>query len=204
MEYAEGLVFSTARLNPNVAQHVTQCAKCQGEIAEMRQSICLINGIEEIEPTSQFTANVLRAARQVPQERRSTFTIVRTAAIAASFVAFAVIAPAYVMQSDLGLTEFPSVVETVQQKAEIMPISFVEPVTREEALLTPAVMGKHSEPDTAWERAQHRALHAYDDDIAEAELALSSNRALTRASALVSETRARKVRTLKDVYTEGQ
>lgn len=204
MEYSEGLVFSTARLNPNVATHVKKCAKCQQEVAEMRRTICVLNGIEEIEPSAQFTADILRASRSLPRKRRSTFAIVRTAAVAASFAAFAAIVPAYVMQSDLTMPELPSINGNSSSNAVlVMPVSDTKSVSQEESLLVPAVMGDHRELDTAWEQAQHRALNAYDDDIAEAELAYSNNRALTRASALISETRARKARTLKDVYTEG-
>ena len=73
-----------------------------------------------------------------------------------------------------------------------------------EALLTDAVMGSHREPVNDWERAQYRRLHAYDDDIAEAELALASNPGLMRASNIVASIRERKDRTLRDVYIESQ
>lgn len=205
MEYAEGLVQSTARLNPNVAAHVTQCAKCRKEVNAVCLSIMVVNGVDNIEPSTQFTQDVLRAARSIPRERRSTFAILRTATMAASLAAFAAIVPAYVMQSDMNLPAIPEVSQSVvRSTTTVTPSAYVEPETREETLLVPAVMSDHHEPDTAWERAQHRALNAYDDDIAEAEMALSNNPALTRASVLISQTRARKARTLKDVYTEGQ
>ena len=43
VEYAEGLVDSTARLNLEVASHVSGCARCRGVVDGMRGCFDVVN-----------------------------------------------------------------------------------------------------------------------------------------------------------------
>lgn len=204
MDHAEGLVGFTARLVPDVVAHVAICPQCQSRVDEMKADIRLINQLDSVEPSSEFSSSVLLAARKVRGRRRTTASFLKTSAVAASLALFAAVLPTYVMQPEQ-MKSFDAIEQTVTEvtKAELFVMPISGKASPEETLLAPAVQGAHRSPGSDWERAQHRALEAYDSDIAEAELALASNRALTRAYVLIDQSRARKARTLKDVYTES-
>lgn len=204
MDYAEGLVGSQARLAPKVVAHVAICAKCQSRVDAMKTSIQVIDTLDEVAPSTTFTASVMLAARQEKNRHHAVISFLKTGAIAASLALFAAVVPTYVMQPEQ-MNSFDAVEKSVAEitRVDLFSLPKSSSATPEETLLAPAVLNTRRAPASDWERAQHRALEAYDTDIAEAELALSSNRALTRASMLIDQSRARKARTLKDVYTES-
>lgn len=205
MEHAEGLVGSHARLTPVVVAHVAICAKCQAQVDEMKASIRLIDNLDTVTPSDNFTATVMMAARQEKRRHRAVLSFLKTGTVAASLALFAAVVPTYVMQPEQ-LNSLDAVEQTVADitHADVFSLPRSSVATPEETLLAPVVLSPRRSPSSDWERAQHRALEAYDTDIAEAELALANNRALTRASMLIDQSRERKARTLKEVYTESR
>ncbi|MFP6615854.1 MAG: hypothetical protein VCB26_05580 [Candidatus Hydrogenedentota bacterium] len=204
-EYAEGWIDSTARLDPEVASHVSSCGTCQHKVDEIRGGLEVVEGVETIEACGDLKASILLAARNTRAmtiERVGSEVFGRLA-FAAGLVLLAGFSWDAVDQRAGEFSEGEFADEAQVARAEVLPAMNVLP-SKVEALLTDAVMGSHREPVNDWERAQYRRLHAYDDDIAEAELALASNPGLMRASNIVASSRERKDRTLRDVYIESQ
>jgi hypothetical protein len=204
-EYAEGLIDSSGRLSLDVASHVSGCAACRAIVAEMRGSLEVIDGVETIGACGDLTASILLAARNTPvmaPERRGMRVLGRLSLVA-GLVLVAAISWDGTWEDPAGLVETSFVEEAVVVRADVLSVLDVLP-SEVESLLMDAVMVSLREPVNEWERAQYRALDAFDDDIAEARLALASNPALTRASNVVALNRERKDRVLRDVYIESR
>ena len=205
VEYAEGLIDTTARLNPEVASHVSQCDHCSEVVADMRQSFRVIDEVEIIEPCGDLAASILLAAKATPVrsgQGRMNRVFVGKMALAAALLL--VIGGGLRMQSEPKSIHVESTyaVETPIVQADVIPVAGVWS-DQIEAILSDAVMGSHRTPSNDWERAQHRAVDAYDDDIAEAELALANNPGFVRANFVAMSNREQKTRTLRNVYIES-
>lgn len=205
VEYAEGLIDSTARLNPEVAFHISECSYCRNSVEAMQKSFRVIEEVETIEPRGDLTAAILLAARNtpvMPAEHIGGNLFGRLAA-----AAVVVFAAGFAWEATHQTTA-QFVTPSYESTTPVIKSSSVQARNTEasptEELLSNAVLGSHRAPGTDWERAQHRALHTYNDDIAEAELALANNPALIRASDMIASSRQRKDRTLRNVYTESR
>lgn len=86
MSYAEGLVDSQALLNTEVAAHLKTCSICQAQVHEMRNSLRVINEVEEVEALTDLTASILLAAKQAPSDTRSRDIWGRTTILAATLL----------------------------------------------------------------------------------------------------------------------
>jgi hypothetical protein len=205
LEYAEGLIDSTAALAPEVALHVSKCTTCKSVVSEMRSSLDVINGVEEIEANGDLKASIVLAARNTPIMPTQTVSsnIFGKVTLVASLIVVVMFAwDATHQQTAKFISADPAQNISVTQ-ATVLPAMDVSP-TNAEKILAVAVQGSHRQPSSDWERAQHRALDVFDDDIAEAEIALVHNPGFRRASNVVTSIRERKGRVLKDVYIEGR
>lgn len=205
LEYAEGLIDSTAALSPDVASHVSKCSCCQSAVNEMRGSLEVINGVYEIEASGDLKASILLAARNTPIMPTQSMhrNIFGRVALVASLIVVAMFAWDATHQKTAKFINSGPVQSVVVTQASVLPTMDMSS-TKAEELLAGAVRSSHREPGNDWERAQHRVLDTFDDDIAEAEMALANNPGFRRASNVVTSIRERKGRVLKDVYIEGR
>lgn len=209
MGYAEGLVDRQASLNPEVAAHVRSCSACQEQVREIRESLRIINEVETVEARSDLTASILRAAQQAPTASRSSGSRLRIVALVAC-VLLAVV---------LGLQEevpAPSTSQVAVSDAVLQSVSLervaaiialhppVAQSTPAEDLIGPAVSKSRRSPRTAQEYAQYKAVDTYNDDIAEAQYALTVNPALGYAYDTIVTTQKVRDELYVSLYMDGQ
>lgn len=204
LEYAEGLIDSRARLDTEVASHVSQCHACQNRVDTIRAGLVVVSRVDAIDPSIDLTASILMAAKRAkaqPTAERQRSRIGRLAFSSGLTVA-AILIWGVLQSSTVERVDSSNAGEAIVQQADALPMLNSIP-SKVEQVLTEAIMGSHRSPKDDWARSQYRALNAYDDDIAEAELALANNPGLSRASNLIASVRARKSHTLRKVYIES-
>ena len=69
-DFAESLVDRQRSVQASVASHVSQCARCKAEVAEIRESLQLTHSAGLLEPTQDLTTQILMAAKQEKRDRR--------------------------------------------------------------------------------------------------------------------------------------
>ena len=212
MSYAEGLVDTQASLNPEVAAHLNTCAHCQEQVHEIRDSLRIINEIEDVEALSDLTASILLAAKQEPRPVRSMNPWLRNTAVAASLLLMATFGLGRVAEQQSASTPinetasqetYPSATEEAVQDI----ISRHAPIpqsTPAEDLIDPALLESRRNPSTKQEHAQYKAVYTYNDYIAEAEYALTMNPGLSRAYDTILTTQDLRDDTLVAIYMNDQ
>ncbi len=210
MGYAEGLVDRQASLNTEVASHLKTCETCQVQVQEIRNSLRVINAVDDVEALADLTASILLAAKQAPRQSHDIHTWLRHSALAASFLIVATLALGLI--ADRQPVSAPTQKAALQEAFQAESTEAVQTLTANhtpipqstpaEDLIAPAVLGSHRSPNTKLERAQYRALDAYFDDIAEARQALANNPGLVRASNTILATQVIRDETLAAIYME--
>ena len=216
LAYAESL--SGRRSNPisaKIAAHVVQCKACTAEVAAMRRSLEFVQEAAELEPSAQFTAQLLLAAKN---ERQAIQTVpvqgllgqvwaaTRGFAYAAGLIlAVALSFGAGLRDGSPSLLHDPIAVVSLPTAASLESESLRSPadvrhVASEIETLAAAVNTPSKTPPNQWELEHRRAVTALDADIAAARAALAQNPGCERASQIAASNLARQAKTLRALY----
>ncbi|NIA13006.1 MAG: hypothetical protein GWP08_02915 [Nitrospiraceae bacterium] len=207
LAYAESCVDGHA-LSASIGGHIAACSSCAAEAAAMRLSLEYVAEATDLEPSSEFTANLLlaakqeRAAVQAARMRHSAWSLARGAAYAASLLLVAALSFGFAL--DTGA-------KPVETRLAPRPVQLAESASNPETALKAAAeiqtlamaLGVSSAtPRSPWELERRRAASAQSADIAAARAALARNPGCVRASRLMDANLERLPKTLKALYVE--
>jgi len=207
LAYAESCVDGHA-VSALVGGHVAACSSCAAEVTAMRSSLEYVAEATDLEPSSEFTAGLLLAAKQeratvqAARVRRSTWALTRGAAYAATLLLVAALSFGFAL--DTGATP-------AQARLTPQPVHLAEPVSNPETVrrmaaeiqtLAAALGASSATPRSPWELERRRAASTQSADIAAARAALARNPGCVRASRLMDANLERLPRTLKALYVE--
>lgn len=206
MDYAENLYCEHGTVSATTGGHVGGCEKCRIEVDRICGTLGVIRDSEALDPSREFRAGLLLAARSQTQARPGILPLafrpprfIRALSVAACvLLATGVTFWAIDGKPELTLNENGM----KQMNASVFALESLRRTSPEEELLSEAVMSSTRKPVSAWEQAQQRAIRALDEDISEALAALEHNAACIRASELVSTSRQRLKTALKTFYME--
>jgi hypothetical protein len=202
-EFAEQLESGRVAFGSDVAAHVRECHRCGGEVQSIRRSLSVAKlASQTIEPTISLEASTILAmkSQRVAHRRQVNRRAVKAASFAAAFTV--------TMSVCLSSSTTPAgsdVNKTYPRSGELRLFRTIEALqmdSPEEILLEPAIRASNWQPQSAWEKAQRRALDALDHDIDEALAAIQANPALVRAGMVIDANRETKRRTLKTLYAQ--
>jgi len=208
MAHAENLAGGRTPISAKTGKHVTTCSACKAEVAAMRTSLEFVASSPDIEPTAEFTAELLGTAQR--QRRALTRRPVRRAAVAAAkgLACAAGIAMATALcfgaalDSPTMAAEAYAAAPTVIQRDPGPSPEAIRKATAEIQTLMAAVSTPSRRPQSPWEIAQRRTVNALSADIAAARATLERNPGCVRASRVVDANLQRLPETLKALYVE--
>lgn len=205
LEFAELFEENAGRASAAIYAHVVECERCAAEVERARATLALTRRAAELEPSREWRAQTLLAARQIRgrharPSRRWLAVSNRRAMLATAALAIAACAG---LTASLFAAAGPAGLDKPEgpSQAAVFSLDVLQQASLEERLLAPAVLSGPG-PVTPWVAAQQRAVHAWDAEIDEALEALESNPACVRAAALVNTNRERLGETLKVLYVE--
>lgn len=213
LRYAEGLEDGHVHMAPEVVRHVADCAECRSEVEAMRFSLCAIAQSTPIEPTTEWTAQVVTAARREGRRKvTKRYTRPAMAAAAALIVASVIGAIRIAPGRTPDISETAAVPSSAPVAIENRAVAFASDTrsvgvallseTVEEEVLGDALLDTNRPPSSAWEAAHLSAIRELDANIEEGLAALASNPGLVRARLLVNASREQKRELLKTLYLE--
>ena len=210
MAYAESLAGKGGALSVKTGAHISSCPQCQAELEGLRGSLEFIHSAPELEPTAEFTSQLLMAAqseRRLLDQRRG-----RQAFMAAvkglSYAAGILIVGAICFGAGLSGSTGESAVHTaLEHPAGVSsePVESSEMLRRAAAeikTLAAAVNFQSKNPATPLELEYRRAVQALAADIEAARAALELNPGCARATSLINSHLQRQVQALRTLYVE--
>ena len=211
MTYAESLAGKGGALSVKIGGHVAACKSCQAEVEGMRTSLEFIHSAPELEPTPEFTRQVLLAAqneRRLLQQRRGRQALASIAK-GLSYAAGILVVGAACFGAALsdGSTDDATVHAAVRQTQTTPADTGISPeVLRQAAAevqtLVAALSFQPKTPSSPWEIEYRRAAQALGADIEAARAALERNPGCARASQMIGSHLQRQAQTLKALYVE--
>ena len=212
-EYTEGLVDGRAAISAKIGRHVARCTACRENVAAMRQNLVMAQTAPALEPTAEFTANLLNAARneRALQSRTSRHPLAGIWAIGkgTAYAATALLVAALSFQSALG-TQSAATPVIVREAPEMRVVASgpspeeIRKAAADVKLLTAAV-ARRPQAQVGLAEWQHlRAANALNADYSAAQAALERNPGCVRALNLVRTSPERQVQTLKRLYVERE
>lgn len=208
MGYAASLAGRGGALSVKVGGHVAECKKCQAEVEGMRGSLEFVHSAPELEPSPDFTRELLLAAkseRQLLQQRRGRQALVRVAK-GLSYAAGILIVGAVCFGAALsgGSAEESTVHAAVQPQPADAAASpeMLRKATAEVQTLAAALSFQPKNPPGPWELEYRRAVKALGADIEAARAALERNPGCSRASRMIQSHLQRQAQTLRALYVE--
>lgn len=211
MACAEALVDGRAPLPSRTAAHVACCERCRAEVESIRASLVLVHRVGAIEPSREFTATVLLAAksrqREIPKLRRRYERLEAAARVCGYAGALAALASVAFVLVAFPPQGRPDLVQA-NHGPETLPAapSFAaadrDSRRDDEEILRQAALAPSGGPVDDYERQYWRAVSAFDEDISEGLAALKNNPFSIRASRIVELNRQRRTETLKTIVLE--
>lgn len=211
MTYAESLAGKGGALSVKIGGHVAGCKACQAEVEGMRSSLDFIHSAPELEPTADFTNQLLLAAQnehRLLQQRRGRQALASIAK-GLSYAAGILVVGAVCFGTALsgGSTDERAVHAAVRQPGTIPGDAGISPeVLRQAAAevqtLVAALSFQPKTPPSPWELEYRRAAQALGADIEAARAALERNPGCARASRMIGSHLQRQAQTLKALYVE--
>jgi len=208
MAYAENLVDGGTPICARTAKHVTACPPCTGEVEAMRASLKYVASSRDIEPSSEFTAQLLlaaqkeRAALARHPARRAAVAAVKGLACAAGIVLVTALCFSMALNSATVAAESQAAAPAVRNLDTGPSPEAIRKATAEIQTLMAAVSTPSRRPQSPWEIAQRRTVSALGADIEAARAALERNPGCVRASRMVGANLERLPETLKALYVE--
>ncbi len=212
-EYTEGLVDGRATISAKIGRHVARCAACRENVAAIRQNLVMAQTAPALEPTAEFTANLLNAARneRILQCKASRHPLASMWALGkgSAYAATALLVAALSFHSALG-TQSAATPVIVRDAPEMRVVASgpspeeIRKATADVKLLTAAVARRQQSQVSlaAWQHL--RAANALNADYSAALAALERNPGCVRALDLVRTSPVRQVQTLKRLYVERE
>ena len=209
MAHAEALVYRRGTISAKLASHLAQCPICTAEVAAMRRSLEFVQSAPELEPSGNFTAQVLLAARNErsapPVRGKGAWAVARTVLQTTAYAAGLIVACTVCFGAALR----PGGSDAARVAAVAGPAREAESVSSPEALrqaveevktLAAAVSVPSTRPPSQWELEHRRAVTALNADIEAARAALERNPGCKRASHVVAISLQRQAQTLRALY----
>ena len=216
LAYTESLSAKRgAPISAKIAAHVVQCKKCTAEVAAMRRSLEFVQEAVDLEPSAQFTAQLLLAAKnehQVVQTipvrgalrqawaatRGFSYAAGLILAVALSFGAGLRDGSQSLLRDPVAVVALPTT--TYLASGALRSPADVRHVASEVETLAAAVNTPSKTPPNQWELEHRRAVTALDADIAAARAALAQNPGCERASQIAASNLERQAKTLRALY----
>jgi hypothetical protein len=209
MAFAESMVDNQATVNAQLAAHVNSCATCTCEVRAIRATLKAVAGAPALEPSPEFTADLLRAA----QKARAVPPAAQRGAVGAAVAVAkgAAVAAALVMAASISFSAALSEPQPERRaEAAVAPVAVAaapaeeagldaSQVLREIQIFAAAISVGHG-PVGPWEREQLRSVVALDAELQAAMEALEKNPGSARASHVYHANLQRKAKTLKSVF----
>lgn len=210
MTYAESLAGKGGALSVKTGGHVAGCKACQAEVDGMRGSLEFIHSAPDLEPTADFTKQLLLAAqneRKLLRQRRGRQAVISIAKglsyAAGILVVGAVCFGAALTGGSNGDMTVHAAVRPDQAAADggISP-EVLRQAAAEVQTLVAALSFQPKTPPSPWEIEYRRAAQALGADIEAARAALERNPGCARATQLIGSHLQRQAQTLKALYAE--
>ena len=206
--YAEGLADGGSMVSARVAAHLAGCPACKAEADAIRVSLALGHKSPALEPSTEFTKQLLMAAQRercLLRERRVKRPVVvpllRGIGYAAGLALISVLCfGASVGGKDKYVDAQGTVVKHASEAA-ISPEALRKAVTEIQSLAA-AVSFPSSKQPSLRELERRRTVHALSADIETARDALQRNPGCERASRMVDMSLQRQAQTLRALYAE--
>ena len=208
LAYAENLVDGGAPISAKTAKHITACPPCTAEVEAMRASLEYAASSRDIEPSSEFTAQLLLAAQKERgalgrhPARRAAVAAVKGLACAAGIVLVTALCFSVALNSATVAAESLAAAPGVRNVDTGPSPEAIRKATAEIQTLMAAVSTPSRRPQSPWEIAQRRTVSALGADIEAARAALERNPGCVRASRMVGANLERLPETLKALYVE--
>jgi len=208
MGYAESLAGKGGALSVKIGAHVAGCKSCQAEVEGMRESLEFVHTAPELEPSPDFTTQMLLAAkaeRQNLEKRRARQALLSVAkglsyAAGILIVGSVCFGAALTGNSDQDSTVHAAVKQNTPDNAaspEMLRKAAVEVQT-----LAAALSFQPKNPPGPWEIEYRRAIEALGTDIEAAKAALERNPGCSRATRMINSHLQRQAQTLRALYVE--
>jgi hypothetical protein len=174
----------------------------------MRGTLEFAREAPELEPTSDFTAQLLLAAqneRRVVQSLRARHSVTVRVLQGLGYAAGILLVSALCFGAALSVGRRAPEVPVAASAPASDPGSSPEAIRRTSAeiqALASAVSAPSKRPPNLWELEQRRAVHSLDDEIEAARSALERNPGCERASRMVDSNLKRQAQTLRTLYVE--
>lgn len=206
------------------ASHVFRCPACQKAVAEMRATMAVTALPRELEPSRDFTAQILLAAqRQRSAESSVSKTLRRSPAV--GFAKLALCAAGLLLIAAISYsTALQGAVITASQGASSASLARARTALQPQAAIpsagvlasseslgrvlseieafTTAVAGMSAQPANVLEREHRRAIESLGVDLLAARDALRRNPGCPRATAMVDTGLQRQAQALRKLYLE--
>lgn len=210
MTYAESLAGKGGALSVKTGRHIGSCKACQAEAEGMRASLEFIHSAPDLEPTADFTNQLLLAAHNERQQlqRRSGRQALMAVGKGLSYAAGILIVGALCFGAALsgratasaGMHE--SIVSTGAQPDAVVSPEVLRKAAAEVQTLAAALNFQPKTPPSMWELEHRRAVQALGADIEAARAALERNPGCVRASRMIDTHLQRQAQALKALYVE--
>jgi hypothetical protein len=209
--YAESLEGKGGALSVKIGAHVAGCKACQAELDGMRGSLEFVHSAPELEPTADFTKQLLLAAqneRRLLQQRKgrqALASIVKGLSYAAGILVVGAVCFGAALTG--GPNDDMTVHAAVRRPDQAAADAGLSPeVLRQAAAevqtLVAALSFQPKTPTSPWEIEYRRAAQALGTDIEAARAALERNPGCARASQMIGSHLQRQAQTLKALYVE--
>ena len=211
LAYAESLVGNASPICGATAVHVGRCAKCKAELEAIRATLCVTHAALDLEPSREFTANIVLAARherQAIDRRWARFAAAGTFARGLAFASSIAAVAGLVYTLDLTKAAPRGEIAPQAQAAtppvhtEMYPYQAPQLPSHAEEVLTAAIMSPKWQPQTHREKQQLRKVQVMGDDMSAAQAALARNPYSLRATQVVNTAREQRVQEMKSLYVE--
>jgi hypothetical protein len=206
LEHAENLLVHRP-ISAKIGGHIASCKACQAELEGVRASFDFIAEARELEPTSDFTAQILMAAqneRRIMNAKRSRLSLVASAAKIAGYAAAVLVigtvcfSAALVKQANTDQAAFG---KKIASSTAIAPDSSLKNAT-DIRTLAAAVDQPSKKKPSLWEVEHRRTVRALNADIEAAQAALERNPGCDRATRIMANNLQRQAQALKALYLE--
>lgn len=206
----------------SVASHVFRCPACQKAVTEMRATLTITAIPRELEPSRDFTAQVLLAAHRERHadaannfRRSPAVGFMKLALCAAGLLLVAALSYSTALQgAAFSASRGDSTASLVRARTALQPQSTVPVasvlasadslgrVLSEIETFTTAMAGVSSKPAGVLEREHRRAIESLGIDLKAAREALRRNPGCPRATAMVDTGLQRQAQVLRKLYLE--
>ncbi len=208
LAYAENLVDRRAPISAKIGGHITSCRSCTAEVEAIRASLEYVREAPALEPSAEFTSQVLMAAhneRRATQLHRTRRSPLRVIFKGMAYAAGILVVSAVCFSAALSNGQMDRDVQAaaVQRATDAIPSpEAVRRATEEIQALASAVNSPSKNPPSLQELERRRTVSALSADIEAARAALERNPGCLRAYRLMDTNLQRQAQTLKALYIE--